>query len=112
MIDIGRGDQENFEKKIVAKVHKKFVINPPSPDSPDENVQKSPISLRKRVLFLARIIILCYGPILSKIGPSFGTFLVVSYFYFYIFSSPISIVRVLEWWVVYHMSSTLWSLTC
>ena len=29
MIDIGRGDQENFEKKIVAKVHKKFVINPP-----------------------------------------------------------------------------------
>ena len=47
MIDIGRGDQENFEKKIVAKVHKKFVINPPNPDSPDENVQKSPISLRK-----------------------------------------------------------------
>ena len=40
MIDIGRVDQENFEKKIVAKVHKKFVINPPSPDSPDENVQK------------------------------------------------------------------------
>ena len=51
------------------------------------------------MFFLARIIILCYGPILSKIGPSFGTFLVVSYFYFYIFSSPISIVRVLEWWV-------------
>ena len=47
MIDIGRGDQENFEKKIVAKVHKKFVINPPNPDSPDENVQKSPISHRK-----------------------------------------------------------------
>ena len=48
MIDIGRGDQENFEKKkIVAKVHKKFVINPPNPDSPDENVQKSPISLGK-----------------------------------------------------------------
>ena len=40
MIDIGRGDQENFEKKkIVAKVHKKFVINPQNPDSPDENVQ-------------------------------------------------------------------------
>ena len=33
MIDIGRGDQENFEKiKIVAKVHKKSVKNPPKPD--------------------------------------------------------------------------------
>ena len=33
MIDIGRGDQENFEKKkIVAKVHKKSVKNPPNPD--------------------------------------------------------------------------------
>ena len=40
MIDIGRGDQENFEKKkIVAKVHKKSVINPQNPDKPDENVQ-------------------------------------------------------------------------
>ena len=38
MIDIGRGDQENFEKKIVAKVHKKSVINPQNPDKPDENL--------------------------------------------------------------------------
>ena len=71
-----------MKKKIVAKVHKKFVINPPSPDSPDENVQKITNFTRKRALFLARIIILCYGPILSKIGPSFGTFLVVSYYVF------------------------------
>ena len=35
MIDIDRGDQENFEKKkIVAKVHKKSVKNPPNPDEP------------------------------------------------------------------------------
>ena len=39
MIVIGREDQENFEKKIVAKGQKKFVINPANPDSPDENVQ-------------------------------------------------------------------------
>ena len=39
MIYIGRGDQENFEKKIVAKGQKKFVINPSNPDSPDENEQ-------------------------------------------------------------------------
>ena len=30
----------------MAKVPKKFVIIPPNPDSPDENVQKSPISHR------------------------------------------------------------------
>ena len=78
MIDIGRGDQENFEKKIVAKVHKKFVINPPNPDESGWICTKITNFTQKRALFLARIIILCYGPILSKIGPSFGPFLVVT----------------------------------
>ena len=35
MIDIDRGDQENFEKKkIVAKIHNKSAKNPPNPDEP------------------------------------------------------------------------------
>ena len=65
MIDIGRGDQEIFEKKIVAKVQK---IRNKSAKSGLTGWKCTKITnfTQKRALFLARIIILCYGPILSK----------------------------------------------
>ena len=78
MIDIGRGDQENFEKKIVAKVHKKIRNKSAKSGFTGWKCTKITNFTRKRALFLARIIILCYGPILSKIGPSFGPFLLVT----------------------------------
>ena len=45
MIDIGRGDQENFEKKNCGQSPQKIADKSATPDSPDENVQKSPFSL-------------------------------------------------------------------
>ena len=60
MIDIDRGDQENFEKK---KLWPKATRNPlrirQNRMTPDDYVPISPISHKK-----GRYIILCYGSIL------------------------------------------------
>ena len=78
MIDIGRGDQENFEKKNCGQSPQKIRNKSAKSGFTGWKCTKITNFTQKRALFLARIIILCYGPILSKIGPSFGPFLVVT----------------------------------
>ena len=78
MIDIGRGDQENFEKKNCGQSPQEIRNKSAKTGWIRMNMYQNHQFHTKRGVILARIIILCYGPILSKIGPSFGPFLVVT----------------------------------
>ena len=78
MIDIGSWHQKNFEKKNCGQCPQKVRNKLAKSGFTGWKFTKITNFTQKRALFLARIIILCYGPILSKIGPSFGPFLVVT----------------------------------